>query len=105
MKPLDGTSADSPEERLVDVIFGVLGACEPCLPRRVPATYVLWESIVGEQLLAEIASDGEIVYPHSICGYVCVDCCAEARASNSDQAYVVVVRKLTPTITTEKPYA
>lgn len=84
MKPriarLDGTQADTSEDRLLDVIFGVQGACERCLPKRVPAVYEMWESVVGQLSLDNLSGPGSVVYPYSDRSEVCAACVADARA-------------------------
>lgn len=78
--PLDGRAAEDRDVRLLDVIFGVQGACERCLPKRVAARYVLWETIDDPAFLATIAlKDEEAPAPYSSRELLCGPCVSRAR--------------------------
>lgn len=72
--PLDGTAAATPDERLLDAIYGVEGACEHHLPVRVPATRGVRVRVEGEKILAEVEADGPYENEYLLCGPCATTC-------------------------------
>lgn len=90
--PLDGSTAEDEDGRLFDVIFGVVGACDSCLPRRVPAKYLLvWE--VTQAYLDEVDDDGGNG-PSCTLHHFCAEHVAEFRSDPDPALPIILVRSL-----------
>lgn len=88
-RPLDGSTDPDPDQRLLDVIFGVVGACSRCLPRRVPAAYYLAHEVKDPELLSD--EPGPKNYgPTCTIWALCAECTAEERAADPDPLIPII---------------
>lgn len=92
VRPLDGSIAETEVGRLFDLVFGVDGACTVCLPRRVPAEYLLvWE--ITQAYLDEVDDQGGDG-PSCSLYYLCRKHVAEHRSDPDPLLPIVLVRSL-----------
>lgn len=88
--PLDGSSADTPAERLVEAVFGIEGGCEYHVPKRVRATHRTALLVKGAETLEFI---GE-AKPYISVVDLCFDCLLDARDDSDDQITFIAAARL-----------
>lgn len=90
VRPLDGSMSDDPDERVLEAIFGVVGACEHHLPRRVPATTLIKSRVVGSAIIASCDETEPFDTEHRVCDS-CRDEYLDPAASDPRPEWAVVV--------------